>query len=508
MISRDWVGAWKAIPLGGRNSLINAMGQLATFGVSILATRSLFAQEGSNALGAISLMLVANGLLTGFLAGGLGWSVIQALSGETDAQQVEAARPFASVYLAAGLFLAGGILLLRPWVASFFFDEVPESGETIVSAWAFQALLLLLLLYERAVLRAVERVGLLNILDVGRSILYNGGILLLLQDGRGLSDIALWMPASTIPILLFQSLVVGRVVGWRALRPSISSGALRASLSRAKPNITASGWGLARQFTDRVLVAFLLALEQVGIFNFAFNAVSRLTMLRQAVAGALVPALTRQRREEGINDSSRSLRLHLLITLAFMPTAGLAAIWVPLLIEYTLSSAAMERSFSAVLFLTMGYAIGFTTIVISGLLVADNKSAALSRVRRNALVASVVPGAASIAIWSLAGAGLSTMVYQMLLMLFLRKESESLFGGLWLRSNLLALAVAVTSFLPIALVLRNFQVPWMVVLGSVISLCLYGAGIAGVTKRLGQPSLSRLASELRRRSVSIASGSD
>jgi O-antigen/teichoic acid export membrane protein len=150
-----------------------------------------------------------------------------------------------------------------------------------------------------------------NIIDVGTTALQQLGVIVILAFGGKLLPVVYWLAASFGLGMLCYVLCAQRFFPWWALVPGFSTAVVRRNLRYSSNMMSISFLAMVQMQADKVMMSKLLPIGLLGYYGFAYNAVSKATLLTNAVAQAVFPffsSLFATRRRDWMMPEYRKLQ--------------------------------------------------------------------------------------------------------------------------------------------------------------------------------------------------------
>ena len=148
--------------------------------------------------------------------------------------------------------------------------------------------------YWSAIVRGMNRIHLVNVVEVGTRVLSFSGILILVKAlGFGVTGAALSDAAACIGAATILAILLGSVRAW--CRPTWDSDLWRRSATFAVTMHAGTVAAYLNYRVDEFIIAALLPVEQLGLYAIAVGLVERIWIIPGSVANALLPHLTNRR---------------------------------------------------------------------------------------------------------------------------------------------------------------------------------------------------------------------
>jgi len=347
-----------------RNVLYNLVGLGAPVLLALLCIPPLIAGLGTPAFGLLTLVWVVLGYFSIFDLG-IGRALTLAVAARRATGRLGSINPLivTGLIVTAMLGLAGAGLLvsLSGHLAQLMGGkDAAVVADAQAALWAVAAALPFVTTTAalRGVLEAYDRFDITSSIRLGMGFITYGGPLLVLQYRHGL-----------VPVVVFLS--VARAATWgvhavAALRvlPAGPVSARRFDTAELRPLLVSGGWMTVSNiispllsYLDRFVVAYIVGASLVAYYTTPYEAVSRLTVIPEAVLGVLFPALGAAMA----TDPARARQLYgqsLRVMLAVMlPVATVVVAFSHVLLALWISPDFADRSHQVLQILTLGIAV-------------------------------------------------------------------------------------------------------------------------------------------------------
>lgn len=354
-----------------RNVLYNLIGLGAPILLALFCIPPLIAGLGIPAFGLLTLVWVVLGYFSIFDLG-IGRALTLAVAARRARGDVAGISPMIATGLVvtAGLGVAGGILLavLASHLARLMGGNDPglvASAQAALYAVAAALPFVTTTAALRGVLEAHGRFDITSAIRLSMGFITYGGPLLVLQLRAGL-----------VPVVVFLALARGvtwavhLLAVWRVLPPAAQS-PRRYAGSELRPLLVSGGWMTVSNiispllsYLDRFVVAYIVGAATVAYYTTPYEAITRLTIIPEAVLGVLFPALGAAMA----TDPARARRLFgqsLRVMLAVMlPVATVIVAFAHPLLALWISPGFANQSHHVLQILTLGIAVNCVARVI------------------------------------------------------------------------------------------------------------------------------------------------
>ena len=423
-----------------RNILYNLFGQGLLLCLSFVAVKFIFKQLGQDALGIIYFTFTLNALLTALLALGINETTVREVAAfhEEDPAYIRRLLQTASFFywslylLAAAVLYASAHWLVTKWIN---LDTLNPSTATMVLRLLGTATLLALpRSFCASILRGIQRMEFINLIDVGASALQQFGAIVVLFLGGGLIQVTLWMAACYLFGLAFYLIVCARFFGGRAFIPRLSTSVIdrNAAFTFKLAGITV--FSIIHTQSDKAIVSKLLPLGVFGYYGMAYSAVARGMLVTSSISQAVFPsfsALYKQGDHDGLRrqyDKVQDLLCYAIVPLfAAIPFAARP------LFTFVLNAQAARMLLWPVTFLCVGFCMNGTLAIPYVFSLAVGKPEFAARSNYYALFTVLPVTALLVYKFGIAGAGFSWIFYHLFTYAYLvpRLCSECLEMPVW-----------------------------------------------------------------------------
>lgn len=347
-----------------KNILYNLVGLGSPILLALLCIPPLIRALGTPAFGLLTLVWIVLGYFSIFDLG-IGRALTLTVAARRAQGQTANIRPLVRTALVLTTVLggAGGILLAL--VAAHLARLMGGNDATLVAQaqtalYCVAAALPFVTITAalRGVLEAYGRFDVTSAIRLGMGFVTYGGPLLVLQFRSGL-----------VPVVMF--LAVARAITWAvhavaAKRVLPVAGDQQPWFDRAelRPLLVSGGWMTVSNiisplltYLDRFVVAYLVGATTVAYYTTPYEAVSRLTIIAEAVLGVLFPALgaaMATNPERAGRLFGQSLRVMVAVML---PVATLLVVLAQPLLALWISPDFAGKSYRVLQILTLGIAV-------------------------------------------------------------------------------------------------------------------------------------------------------
>jgi O-antigen/teichoic acid export membrane protein len=409
-----------------RNVIYNVVGQGLILVVSLIAVRFIFRRLGDDVFGIIFFNLTLTAVLTRVLELGVSSTLVREVSSVFDTEIGyirDLIRTASLLYWAIGLLLVAVIWITAPLLVTHWVNLKtlnPGTAATLLRILSVLSLVALPKGLYTSLFRGRQMMGINNVIDVGTALAQQAGILLVLIAGGSVYMVAGWISTSAALGIIAYVIVAARLFGWRALTPSFAGYVARRNLAFTGNMSLSSMASLINTQAAQVIVSKLLPIGTFGFYGFASSTVNRGTFITGAVAQAAFPSFSNLHRAE--NRSALLTQYRKLQDLLCYGTVLLftGVIFAALPVyRYVFDTPAAWLLLIPTALLSLGtYMNGTTTIPYMLSIAVGRPDIGL---KTNVLALVIVLPITVLLIYTLGlvGAGLSWVVYQVLLYVYM-----------------------------------------------------------------------------------------
>lgn len=362
-----------------RNVLYNLAGLAAPVLLALLCIPPLLAGMGTARFGLLTLVWVVLGYFSVFDLG-IGRALTLAVADRQARGRVADISPLiiTGLQITAALGFLGGLLLI---VMSNQLARLMASGDIALMAELRPALMAVAFALPfvtmtaamRGVLEAHGRFDITSAIRLGMGFITYGGPLVVLQFRQGLTPVVFFLVAARTLTWAVHAIGLMRVIPPQQVSPR------RFSSAELRPLLVSGGWMTVSNvispmlsYLDRFVLAGLVGVAMVAYYTTPYEAVSRLTLIPEAVLGVLFPTLGAALAL----DPARAQRLYgqclRVMVSVMLPVAAAVVAFAHPLLSLWISPSFANQSFRVLQVLAVGIAINcvarlpFTAIQSAG----------------------------------------------------------------------------------------------------------------------------------------------
>jgi O-antigen/teichoic acid export membrane protein len=403
-----------------KNILYNAFGQGLSIVLSFVAVKFIFRQLGQDALGIIYFTFTLNALLTAILALGINETTVREVAAfyENDPAYIRKLLQTASSFYWGLYFVAiAALYALAPWLVTKWINLdtlSPATATLVLRVLGIATLLALPRSFCASILRGIQRMEFINLIDVGGSALQQFGAILVLFLGGGLIEVTLWMAACYLIGLVFYLGVCAHFFGARAFIPNVSTAVIHRNAGFTFRLAGITIFSMIHTQSDKAIVSKLLPLGIFGYYGLAYSAVSRGMLVTTSVSQAVFPsfsALHQQGDRDGLLHQYRKLQD--LLCYATVPLFAAIPFAARPVFTFALNAQAAQMLLWPITFLCVGFCMNATLSVPYVFSLAVGKPQIAARSNYYALFAALPVTVLLVYKFGIAGAGFSWIFYHL-----------------------------------------------------------------------------------------------
>jgi O-antigen/teichoic acid export membrane protein len=403
-----------------KNILYNLFGQGLLIVLSFVAVKFIFKKLGQDALGIIYFTFTLNALLTALLALGINETTVREVAAfhEEDPAYIRRLLQTASFfYWSLYLLAAAALYESAPWLVTKWINLdtlSPPTATLVLRLLGIATLLALPRSLCASILRGIQRMEFINLIDVAATALQQFGAIVVLVLGGGLIQVTLWIAGCYLLGLVIYLSVCARFFGGSAFLPAISASVIdrnaRYTFGLAKITVLS----MIHMQSDKAIVSKLLPLGVFGYYGMAYNAVSRGMLVTSSVSQAVFPsfsALHKQGDRDGLMRQYRKIQD--LLCYAIVPLFAAVPFAARPLFTFVLNAQAARMLFWPATFLSIGFCMSGTVTIPYVFSLAVGKPEIAARTTYYALFAVLPVTALLVYRFGIAGAGFSWIFYNL-----------------------------------------------------------------------------------------------
>jgi len=423
-----------------KNILYNLFGQGLLIVLSFVAVKFIFKQLGQDALGIIYFTYTLNALLSAILALGINETTVREVAAfhEEDPTYIKHLLQTASFFYWSLYVLAGAALYAcAPWLVSKWINLEtlnPATATLILRVLGIAALLALPRSFYGSILRGLQRMEFINLIEVGATALQQFGTIAVLFLGGSLIQVILWMASCYLLGLVLYLGVCAHFFGGKIFIPRISISVIHRNAGYTFKLAGITVLSIFHTQSDKALVSKLLPLGIFGYYTMAYSGVSRGMLVTGSVAQAVFPsfsALYKQGEHDMLMRQYRKLQD--LLCYAIVPIFAAIPFAARPLFTFVLNARAAQMLLWPVTFLCIGFCMNGTMGIPYIFSLAVGKPAIAARTNLYAVFTVLPVTALLVYRFGIAGAGFSWIFYHLFAYAYMvpRICSECLCIPLW-----------------------------------------------------------------------------
>lgn len=403
-----------------KNIIYNVFGQGLLLILGFVAVKYIFKQLGEDALGIIYFTLTMNAVLCAVLEMGICSTTIREVSAHFDDEPAyirDLIRTFSLFYWVAYVLLAatiyfGAPIMVDKWINLKTMDAAMATQ--VLRIMGISALLALPRSLYASLFRGLQRMEFNNLIDVATSALQQFGIIVIVAFGGGLLPVAYWFVISFGIGVLWYLLAARRFFPWPAFVPGYHPVVVARNMRYSFHTMSISLLSMVHMQSDKIIVSKLLPLSLFGFYGFSYSAISKTTLLTNAVAQAAFPSFSSLFKIGGRDSMMPQYRkLHDLLCFGTVPLLAVAPFAALPVFGFVFNPDVARVLLLPIIFLTLGFYMNGTLNVpyVFSLAVGKPEISAMS----NFLALFVVLPVTGLLIYffGLTGAGFSWVFYHL-----------------------------------------------------------------------------------------------
>lgn len=404
-----------------RNIKFNLIGQSLVILLGFVSFKYIYAGLGSDALGIIYFSLMLSTLFTTALDMGLSKTTIREVAAYNDSEPeyiIKLSQTFSLFYWLAYVIIVFLFLLFLPiiidsWINLTTMD--PEEAYDILLIIVSTALLAIPKMLLTSLCIGLQRMDGNNVIDVTIAIIQQLGIALLLIYGKDVYAVAYWLAATNILRVFTYMTFVSFILDVRALLPKFSSDVIQRVKEYTVKMMWVSLLLVIHKQIDKVLISKFLPIGNLGIYMFAFGAISKSTIITGSIAQAAFPHFSASEKKNNKNESiDKFFVLQDLLIYGTVPIFVLGFYLCKPVFSFLLDEMKSEMLQLPVLFLSLSFYFNATLRMVSTYVSAVGKPEYIINVTKFLLVISIPVAIFLIYEFAMLGAAISWLVYYVL----------------------------------------------------------------------------------------------
>jgi O-antigen/teichoic acid export membrane protein len=403
-----------------KNIVYNLVGQGLALVFGFVAVRYVFKQLGEDALGIIYFTATMSAVLCTVLELGMCSTIVREVSTRLDDEPAYVRKLirtaslicWSSYALLAAAVYRAAPFLVEKWIHSKTMDAA--TATRMVQVLGMAALVAMPRSFYVSLLRGLQRMEFINLIDVSTSALQQLGIIVILSFGGGLFAAVDWLALCFVLGLLAYMLVCAQFFSFRALLPGFFPAAARRNFGFAASMMAISLLSMVHMQADKLIVSKLLPIGVFGFYAVASGAVSRANLLSGAIAQAAFPVFsTLSQARDQTSFLAQYRPLQDLVCLATVPAYAAIVFAAGPLFTYLLNAEAARLLLLPVAFLCLGFYMNGTLQVPYVASLAVGKPQITARLNFYALFVILPSTTLLVFRFGIAGAGFSWVAYHL-----------------------------------------------------------------------------------------------
>ena len=405
-----------------RNIFYNASGAASLLLLSFVAVKFVYSRLGSDSLGLIYLNITLTAVVATAFELGISATIVREVSAhhDNDPDYVTALiRTASAIYWSMAILAGAGVFVGAPWLVEHWLNLRqldPAAATAALRVLAIAAVLSLPRVLYTSLFRGRQLMAVNNGIDVCIGAVQQTGTVVIIAGRGDLLWVAIWIAVCAVATQLIYIGFAARLFGTAALAPWPSTAVLRRNASFGAHMMSTSVLSIVHTQTDKIVIAKLLPLAQLGYYGVGSSIVGRAMVLTTAVAQASLPALTHLAQS---GDRARLVaqyrKLQDFVCFAAVPIFAAIVFASRPLTSFLLDPAASSQLILPMALLAVGFYMNGTMTIPFVVSVATGRPAIASQTNLWALLLSLPATIVLIIRLGLVGAGLAWIIYHLLL---------------------------------------------------------------------------------------------
>ena len=295
---RRFIKAMTAVTILSKNIMFNFIGQLVAALLGFVAVKFIFQYLGYDILGIIYFCLVLNSVVLGILDKSIYASTVKEVSANFETSKETLTQFLQTFTLMTWLIVfcfSIILLLLTPYLTSNWINLPDNSNidaQQLMSMLLIASLLAFPTSLYSSILRGLQHMGITNFIDVSFSAIQQIGIILVIAAFEGNATLVItWISAVYFMKMLAYLFVCAAYVPKASLLPRFHSSVFHGNRKFTKDMIYVSMLAMAYKQGDKIALSKFVTIATFGLYSFAFNAISKATIVNSAIGNAAYPVL-------------------------------------------------------------------------------------------------------------------------------------------------------------------------------------------------------------------------
>ncbi len=281
-----------------RNNIkYNLVGQLGLIVLSVFSVKYIHNRLGNDVLGLIFFTTMINLLVSEMLQVGVAVTTVREVSShlESDKRYIsDYTRTSTLLYWCAYAVVSLGIILGAPWIVHHWItldSLAPDTAIRVLQILGPASLLVLPRWLYVSLLRGVQRMGVINIIDVATTAVQHAGTIILIITGAGLFTVIYWYSTCFLVRIAIYVAVCLKQFEASMLLPGFRFYVIRRNMQYTSRLMVATVVGTVVQQLDKLIISRLFPIAAIGYYGFLFSGLSKLRILPAAIGQAAFPSL-------------------------------------------------------------------------------------------------------------------------------------------------------------------------------------------------------------------------
>jgi O-antigen/teichoic acid export membrane protein len=280
-----------------KNVFSNIIGQLLLALLGFVAVKFIYKSLGDEALGIIYFSFLVNAILIGILDKGIYSTTVREVSMNFNSNKKyinKFVQTFSFITWGAVLSFSLILYLMVPYLVSGWINISSISiNETIiiVQILTLSSLMVFPTSLYASLLRGIQRMEYVNIIDVSLMAVQQIGIIFLIQFSGEFVHVVYWIGLSYVLKLMVYFLVCIKFFNVYNFLPIFSYIVFKRNTKFTLDMIYMSALAMIYKQADKVAISKIQSISTLGFYGFAYNAISKATILTSSISSAAYPSL-------------------------------------------------------------------------------------------------------------------------------------------------------------------------------------------------------------------------
>jgi len=364
-----------------KNITYNILGQGIVVMLGFVAVKFIYSSLGADALGIIYFSFLINSVLFGILEKGIYSTTVREIS-----KNIHTDKEYSEKLIQTGTMITWGafflfviiVYLLVPlFVEKWITFSFMKQEEVVVSLQilALSSLVAFPTSFYASLLRGIQRMGYTNIIDVVLTAIQQIGILVVINYSGDFIHVVIWIATSYMLKLAAYFSVCTKFFTIKSFLPIYSKTVIERNSKFTVNMIYMSILAMIYKQSDKLALSKLQPVGVLGYYGFAYNAISKATMLTMSISNAAYPSLCELSEEADKPKLMERYRVLQELMLFINVPIFFSIVYASLpLFEFVFDSNVSEKLFYPTIILCLGFYINGSLSLPYRLVLAKGKS--------------------------------------------------------------------------------------------------------------------------------------